>query len=189
MPAEQSPEAVRARSDMVQLFQASLDERVQRYLEIDHQRITPAHHFAAASAECLRLYVDGHFMATVMVAQAVAEGIRKFVVERNHLKLDEGMTGQEVVAKLRQDKIISHECAEAFIRIHGSFRNDVHHMNPRVATIPFRELANRNIRDLALIEREIFAAKLVTGAFVPVQPKYWDLREDGTASVYLRCSP
>lgn len=69
------------------------------------------------------------------------------------------------------------------------FRNDVHHMNPQVATIPFRKLARENIKRLAFIEHEIFEGRVVTGALVPVQPKYWDIRDDGTTGVFIRCSP
>ena len=189
MRNEHIAECGRIRNDMVQAFNATLEERVQRYLEVDHQKITPNHHFAAASAECLRLYVDGHFMGTVMMTQAVAEGIRRFVLERNCLKLGEGVDGPDAVAQLRDDGVITPQCAEALERIWRSFRNDVHHMNPKVATIPLRQLAQSNIKDLALIEREIFAVKVVTGAFVPVQPKYWDIKDDGTTAIFLRCSP
>ena len=189
MPTKPALEVERIRSDLVQRFQTTLEERVERYVEIDRQKMTPNHHFAAAAAECLSLYVDGHFMSTVMMTQAVAEGIRKFVLERNNLKLGEKMRGQDAVGKLQENKIITGHCAEAFNRIWRSFRDDVHHMNPKVATIPFRKLAKKNIEDLTLIEREIFAVNFVTGAIVPVQPKYWDITEEGTTGVFLRCCP
>ena len=59
-------------------------------------------------------------------------------------------------------------------------------MNPKVADIPFPELARRNIDDLATIEREIFAYNINDGKFSPAQSKYWDLNPDGTVPVYLR---
>ena len=80
-----------------------------------------------------------------------------------------------VAAVLVKQKIISTECAEAFVRIWLSFRNDVHHTNPRVSTVPFRELARQNMVDLAAIEREIFSFTFSNGNLVPVQPRYWDL--------------
>ena len=99
------------------------------------------------------------------------------------------MNSQDAVAKLQEDNIITRQCAEAFDKIWGSFRNDVHHMNPKVADIPFRQLAQNTIKDLALIEGEIFAVNVVTGAFVPVQRQYWDFTEDGTTGMFLRFSP
>ncbi len=189
MPTKPALEVARTRNDLVQRFQATLDERVERYLEIDHQKMTPNHHFAAASAECLSLYTDGYFIGTVMMTHAIAEGIRKFVVKRNNLDLEKDMKGPDAVAKLQEDKIITPECAKAFDQIWGSYRNDVHHMRPKMATIPFRELAKRNIKDIALIEGEIFAVNVVTGGFVLVQPQYWDITEDGTTGMFLRFSP
>ena len=46
-------------------------------------------------------------------------------------------------------------------------------MNASVGAVPFRELARRNMVDLAAIEREIFAFTFSNGKPVPVQPRYW----------------
>ena len=59
--------------------------RVDRLLEIDKQGIIGDHHFARASSECIDLYSNGHFIATVMVTQSVNEGIIKFVADRNQI--------------------------------------------------------------------------------------------------------
>ena len=42
--------------------------------------------------------------------------------------------------------------------------------------------------DLATIERELFAVTFgaEAGKLVLVQPRYWDLQEDGTTQVFLR---
>jgi uncharacterized protein YutE (UPF0331/DUF86 family) len=184
------PEQIRRRmvaDDLRAKCEAILEQRVDRYMEIPHQPVTPNHHFAAASTQCIELYTDGYFISTVMVTQAVAEGIRKLVAERNGIKPD--MQGDAVVRELLKAGLITQACAEAFDRIYGGFRNDVHHMNPKVSKIDFRALAKRNIQDLAVIEREIFACKITNEAFVPVNPKYWDIGPDGTMPVFLRCSP
>jgi len=186
------PEEVRRRmirDDLLGSFEATIEQRVERYLEVFHQPITPNPHFAAASAECIKLYRDGYFLSTVMVTQAVAEGIRKFVVERTGTALDNNMNGQSVVALLCENNIISENCAAAFNRIWGSFRNDVHHMNPKIATIDFRDLARRNITDLATIEREIFDFKLDNGKIVPTKPEFWDIPRNGRIPVFLRLGP
>lgn len=186
------PECIRRQmvsDDLRGSLEATIEQRVDRYLEVSHQPITPNPHFAAASAECIRLYTDGYFLSTVMVTQAVAEAIRRFVLERNEIKPDDGMDGQEVAKLLATKGIISSSCADAFNRIWSSFRNDIHHMNPKVATIDSLALAKRNIQDLAAIEREIFSFEVHDGKIVPLNPKYWDIGADGTTGAFLRFSP
>ena len=157
--------------------------------------IKPMHHFEKASSECNDLYRDGYLIGAVMMSQAVAEGIWRFVLERNQIqpkKLKVGAGKKKnrptIAAVLVKRKIISTECADAFGRIWCSFRNDVHHMNPKISKVNFPEVAKRNMADLAAIERELFAVTLGedAGKIVLVQPRYWDLQEDGTTSGFLR---
>ena len=157
--------------------------------------IKPMHHFAKASSECNDLYRDGYLIGAVMMSQAVAEGIWRFVLERNQIQPKKLKVGggkkknrPTIAAVLVGRKIISTECANAFVRIWRSFRNDVHHMNPKISTVNFPEVAKQNMDDLAAIERELFAVTSGedAGKIVLVQPRYWDLREDGTTSVFLR---
>jgi hypothetical protein len=170
-------------ADLHQSDVQTLDERVGRLIEIDRQDIIGGHHFAAASSECICLYRDGHFIATVMTTQAVNEGILKFVAERNNIQEKEHA---KLMAALLSAHVVTQECAEAAETIWGSYRNDVHHMNPAVGTIQFRPLAKKNLQALAVIDREVFGGHFGTdGAFVPDQPKYWDIR-DGKANVFLR---
>ena len=150
--------------------------------------IIPNHHFAKASSECIGLYRDGYLLSAVMVSQAVAEGIWRFVLERNQIGGGKKKNRPTIAAVLVGRKIISAECADAFGRIWRSFRNDVHHMNPKVSTVKFPEVAKQNMDDLATIERELFAVTFgaEAGKLVLVQPRYWDLQEDGTTQVFLR---
>jgi hypothetical protein len=187
---DESTQQLRARREddlrrgMREDLERTLDERVARYVEVAHQGIVPNHHFAAASSECIDVYRDGHLLSAVMVSQAVTEGIWRFVLERNEIQSDRDRPA--LAATLVERKILSNDCAEAFGRIWRSFRNDVHHMNPGVSAVPFKELARRNLIDLAVIEREIFGVTFDNGKLVPLQPRYWDLRENGTTSVFLR---
>ena len=164
-------------------FNATLEQRINRYIEINHQGIIGGHYFANASSECINLYRDGYFLTTVMVSQSVNEGIVKFIAERNNIPKKEH---SELIKEFLDKNIISVECAEASKHIWESFRNDVHHMNPKVAEIPFKELSQRNLNDLAKIEKEIFGADFNKGALVPHHPQYWDLNQDGTIPVFLR---
>ncbi len=172
------------RKGMREELEQSIEARLDRYLEVAHQGIVPNHHFAPASSECIDLYRDGYELSAVMVSQAVTEGMWRFVLERNDVAYDRDREGQ--AAALVTSGTISADCATAFGRIWQSFRNDVHHMNPPVARVPFRDLARRNLIDLAVIEREIFAVTFNEGRIVPVRRLYWDLQADGTTSVFLR---
>jgi hypothetical protein len=169
---------------MRQVLEQTIEERVERYLEVAHQGIIPNHHFAAASSECIDRYRDGYSLSAVMVSQAVTEGIWRLVLERNQVQADRDRSALATI--LVERGTLSADCAEAFGRIWRSFRNDVHHMNPSVERVQFRELARRNLIDLATIEREIFAVSFDNGKLVPIQPRYWDLQAGGTTSVFLR---
>ena len=172
-------------ADLRRTYDQSLDARVDRYLEVNPQYVIGNHYFAAASSECISLYRDGHFISTVMVSQTVNEGILKFVGERNGIPR---CNHEEMIKHLKGKTILSEECLAASTGIWGTFRNDVHHMNPGIANVPvpFPILAKTNIQRLALIEKEIFAVEWVGGKLKPKQRKYWDVRDDGTVPVFLR---
>ena len=192
MKVTMEEEEVRREMTLFQLIQdfAQIDEqtreaRVDRYLEIDRQRIIGNYHFSRASTECIHLYRDGHFISTVMTTQAVNEGILKFVADRNSIDYEK-MTREDLLTTLLSKGIFSKNCFEASQQILKSFRNDVHHMNPPVATIDFPKLAKKNIQNLSVVEREIWDTDFDEGKLVPIQPKYWDINSDGTVPIYLR---
>ena len=171
--------------EFAQIDELTREERVDRYLEIDRQKIIGEHHFARASTECINLYRDGHFISTVMTTQAVNEGILKFVADRNSIDY-ENITRDDLLTTLLSKGIFSQNCFEASKQILKSFRNDIHHMNSPVTTIDFPKLAKKNIQNLAVIERELWSAAIIGGTLRPFQPKYWDINPDGTAPIYLR---
>lgn len=167
-------------------FEQSLNERIDRYLSIGHQPIVANHHFADASTECVNLFRDGYFTACITLTQSVAEGIVKFVRERNGVPQVEHESKQAVVERMRDLGILSQCFVDAVSRIRRSFRDDFHHMNPKVAGIELEPLARRNIADLAAIEREIFECRVADGRLVPERPLYWDVDAGGDVPVYLR---
>jgi len=170
--------------------QSLIDEKIDRYLEIEHQGIIGGHYFAAASSECIYLYRDGYFIGAVMMSHAINEGIMKFVAQRNDIARTaaDGTTKtiENIISELRERIIITNVCADASLGIWKSYRNAIHHMNPTVAKIDFRTLAQNNLKLLSTIEREIFDFKINNGAIVPTQPKYWDIKGGGTAQIFLR---
>lgn len=168
-----------------QIDEQTREERVERNLEVDRQRLIRSDYFAVASTECIHLYTHGFFIATVMTTQAVNEGIIKFVADRNQIKY-QNIKRDDLLPILVSKCILSQGCSDASKQIMDSYRNDVHHMNPSVGTIDFPELAKKNIHNLAVIEREIWATNFKEGKMIPIQPKYWDINPDGTIPVNLR---
>lgn len=174
--------------DFSQLDEQTREARVDRLLEINKQGIIGDHHFARASAECIDLYSNGHFIATVMGTQSVNEGIIKFVADRNQINR-QNRKCDALLPILVSKGILSQGCSDASEKIMRSFRNDVHHMNPSIGTIDFQtweKLAKKNIQSLAVVEREIFDLDINNGELVPKQPKYWDIKPDGTVPIFLR---
>jgi hypothetical protein len=190
MDTAEAMKRIRVRESIEAHYQSLIDEKIDRYLEIEHQGIIGGHYFAAASSECIYLYRDGYFSGAVMMSHAINEGIIKFVAERNAIQRNktDGTTKtiEDLINDLREKKIISTDCGEASMKIWRSYRNDIHHMNPTVAKIDFKQLAQQNLKHLSIIEKEIFDFKTNNGAIIPTNPKYWDIQEDGTASVFLR---
>ena len=48
--------------EFAQIDERTREERVDRYLEIDRQKIISEYHFARASTECIHLYRYGPFI-------------------------------------------------------------------------------------------------------------------------------
>lgn len=167
-------------------FEQRLEMAVDRELAVAPLAIVPNHHFAAASAECIATFRDGHMIACVSLVQAVAEGIAKFICVRRKISSKKGQEAR--VKLLSSEKLITTACAEAFDRISAAQRNDFHHMNPAVPTdrAVLYGLAERALRDLATIEGEVFAYGFDAGRLVPRHPQYWDFGPEGTTTVHLR---
>ena len=151
----------------------------------NHQPIIGNHHFAHASSEALDLYRDHYFLSCVMVTHSVAEGILKFVAERNNVAARARESRQALAERLRDDGFISPTFCGAFVQIWSSYRNDYHHMNPSVSAVDHAELAERNIENLATMEREIFECGCSEGKLVPRHEIYWDLQSDGSVPVSI----
>ena len=190
MDTSEMMKRIRVRDSIESHCKGSIEEKIERYLAIEHQGIIGGHYFAPASSECIYLYRDGYFIGAVMMSHAINEGIIKFVAERNGIernKTDANTKNvEDLISELREKNIISSVCGDASVRIWRSYRNDIHHMNPKVANIDFEKLAQQDLKHLSTIEKEIFDFKINNGAIVPIQPKYWDIKADGTTTAFLR---
>lgn len=190
MDTSEMMKRIRVKETIESQCQGFMEEKIDRYLAIEHPGIIGGHYFAPASSECIYLYRDGYFIGAVMMSHAINEGIIKFVAERNDIErtAPDGSTKtvEDLIKELSEKGIITNACAGASLGIWKSYRNDIHHMNPTVGKIDFEELAQKNLKYLSTIEREVFDYKINNGAIVPTQPKYWDIKGDGTTAVFLR---
>src|SRR5687767_7035456 len=59
--------------------EARLPARLERVARTSVHELIPNHFFSAASSECRDAFIDGHFYACVSLAQAVAEGLVRFL--------------------------------------------------------------------------------------------------------------
>jgi len=158
-------------------YSSSIDEKINRFLENKRPGITASHQFTPALSECTKLYRDGYFISTVMMSHAINEAIINLVAEKNNIdrqnKDNTTKTIEELIVELRESNLISANCASASSSIWNSYRNDIHHMNPKVSDIPFQRLAQLNIKHLSAIENEIFGFYINNLFVVPYQANYW----------------
>ena len=168
---------VQLRETLEEEYLNSIDEKINRYLENTRQGITASHQFTPALSECTKLYRDGYFISTVMMSHAINEAIIKLVTEKNNIdgqKTDgKTKTIEELIVELKENNLISETCAYASSAIWKSYRNDRHHMNPKVSDINFQRLAQLNIKHLSAIENEIFGFDINNLFVIPHQPNYW----------------
>ena len=109
------------------------------------------------------MFIDGHFIGAITLSQAVAEGLSKFLCEKNGLRCPK-KNHLERVNKLQIENKISHEAKDAFEKIHGG-RKDFHHMNKDIE-MEYAKLeakAKLIVDSLYLIEEEIFRFSLADG--------------------------
>ena len=150
--------------------------------------IIPLQFFAAASSECRELFIDGHFYGCVSLAQAVAEGLTRFLASCHQIRL--GKDCLRRARKLRSADVISQEALQAFEVIWGNDRNTFHHLNDNVPTDPaaLEQRAWECVDGLYVVESEVFAFDVQEGAIVPKDARYWPQTDSELARVHLRLS-
>ncbi len=173
--------------DLRDEFDATIKDRVERYIDVDHPWVVPKSHFAEASQEAVKLYRDGHFISCIMVTQAVNEALLRLVLKANSLKRADQEDTPTLTERLQTLGLITPACAQAIYHIWHSFRNDFHHMNEKIASLDLQSLAKRNIINLSLIEGELFACDRDARGIVPINRQYWTFNGK-VIPVFLRLS-
>jgi len=165
----------------------------QRKTRVRIHKFIPGEFFSAASSECRKLFIDGHFYGCITLAQAVAEGIAKFLAEKNSLpdKFSQnvfGISQPTRAAELQKTGVISNTAAAAFGRIDED-RNDFHHLNKDIEQDYFRLQAKAEgcVNALYDIESEVFAFRLgKDGGFEFKNPEYWPPAGPGMSKIFIR---
>ena len=185
MDTQEIIQRVVAQDGIKQEFEQTLLSRVDRYLKVKPHGIIPWTEFAPVSAECTLLFRDGHFYAAIALSQAVGEAIVKFLCQKNGWKPKKSF--EENVTKLETRHFISKNIRDKFLSLWNK-RDDYHHLNSTVETDrrKLEALAYEKISLLNKIETEVFKFSIIDGRLVPENSKYWNLKPDGTAQVFLR---
>lgn len=177
-------EKAQTKDTLKQMFELTLDERIERRLEVKPHGIIPNSHFAAVSAECYSLYQDGHYYGTISLSQAVAEPLIKFLCNKNGWKSNKDY--EKNLQQLKTRGMITDELVSLFTNIWKN-RDDYHHLNPQIEQDrqKLATLAKEKLKDLRDIEKELFAYTTNNGKLVPKYRKYWD-QTGNTIPVFLR---
>ena len=164
-------------------FEANLASSVARAKKINAAPIIPVHYFTPSLVELREMFIGGYFIGVISLSQSVAEGLSRFLCERNGLPYSK--RHEKRVRDLSSEGKITSESKDAFDAIHQG-RNDFHHMNKNIATDrPALEArAELNVGHLSQIEKEIFSHSPSEGKLVPTKAQYWDVT-DGTTQVHL----
>ena len=175
------------REDLKADFDATLSERVKRYINVKPHEISPDQHFAVVSGECAKLYRDGHFYGCIALTQAVAEALVRFLCERNRWRPVNRF--ERNVEKLRIRTNIPAEMLDSLLKIWEN-RDDYHHLNRNIETDRhvLNNLAQEKARLLTEVEGEVFHYTISNGKLAPKYPKYWDITGD-QVQVFLRLEP
>ena len=185
MDIQETMQRILTEDGIKQDFEQTLPSRMERYLKVKPHGIVPRTEFAPASTECTLLFRDGHFYGCIALSQAVAEALARFLCRRNGWKPKKAF--EKNVTRLRTREFISEETKDKLLRIWEE-RDDYHHLASNVETDRQRleDIAYERVLLLKAIESDIFKFSIVDGKLVPREKKYWELRQDGTISVFLR---
>lgn len=177
-------------------FELDFEDQVERLGKVAIRNQLPIQYFSFALVECRDMFVAGHYYGCITLCQSVAEGIAKFLIDKNmaefvaanvSTKIDGGP--YTLANNLHRARVISDDSKAAFLRISGQDRNDFHHLNHEVST-DLKQLEARALECLValnVVESEVFAYDINNGAIVPKIRKYWPISADGqTVSVYTR---
>ena len=159
-------------------FEAKLAASISRAKKMNTAPIIPVHYFTPSLVEIRDMFIDGYFIGVISLSQSVAEGLSRFLCERNSLRSPARHLKR--IENLSSGGKITAETKDAFEAIHQG-RNDFHHTNKNIETdrSKLAVKAELNVGHLFQIEKEIFDHTISNGKLVVTNAQYWDIT-DGT---------
>lgn len=167
-------------------FEASVSDRVDRYLRIHVPGIIPYKHFALPFEECEKLFRDGHYYGCIALTQAVAEAVVRHIWATNQ-RSRKRKKFKAMVGKLHRRELITRKVKKCLLKIWEG-RNDYHHLNPTIGPdtdhpdvheelarhqAKLQRLARVKTRLLNKVVAEAFHWSVDAGKLVPEKSKYW----------------
>jgi len=148
--------------------------------------VIPHRFFSAASSECRDVFINGHYYACISLAQAVAEGLARFLGDIHEVGAKKDP--QQRVRRLQSKGVITKRALDAFLLVWGNDRNTFHHMNENISA-DHEELDRRAeecVNALFEIESDVFAFEISEGKLVPKNLAYWPKSDPDHVDVFLR---
>lgn len=177
----------RKRDQLYRLDEARREARAARASRTRVHEIIPSHFFAGASTECREAFIDGHYYSCISLAQALAEGLSRFLNTFHSVGAKHDPPVQ--MRRLNKKGALSDGALRAFQRIWGNDRNTFHHMNHDIPTDSqaLEARAEECVNALLEIESELFAYDVVEGGKLsPKKPEYWPNVDAEHLGVFLR---
>lgn len=174
------------RDEFKRMTEAGIPGRAERAGRTKVHGVIPNHFFSAASSECRDVFIAGHYYASISLAQAVAEGLARFLGDFHGVGAKRDPPQR--VRRLQSKGVITKRALDAFLRVWGNDRNTFHHINENIST-DHEELERRAeecLNALLEIESEVFAFEISDGKLVPKNLAYWPKSDPDHVNVFLR---
>jgi hypothetical protein len=177
-------------------FESKLDQIVERTESLERlPSFLPNTHFAPPACEARQMYRMGYYYGSIMVSQATAEALARYIAEAKHLpdsyfieqdKRNGGVSQAERIEYMKQQKVISMEAFKHFRKILNHKRNSFHHMNSDVP------VENKKLKTMAF--ECVASLYSIEGAFlgfgrggkvVVNDTELWDVKPDGSVAGFI----
>ncbi|PKB70690.1 MAG: hypothetical protein BZY87_09185 [SAR202 cluster bacterium Io17-Chloro-G6] len=171
--------------DLRSEFEATIQARIDRYLEVKPHEIIADTHFSGVSTEISALFRDGQFYGCIALSQAVGEALVRYMCQKNNFKAAKGFENN--LEKLSNRRFLDADVKDQLAHL-WTGRDDYHHLNPNIERdrLKLEELARAKARLLMEIEKEVFGFTVSEGRMRPKHPQYWDIDDKNQAQVFLR---
>ena len=110
-------------------FEATITDRVGRYLEVKPHEIIAHTHFSQVSTEISALFRDGQFYGCIALSQAVGEALVRYMCQKNGFRPAKGFESN--LDKLHKRRFLSATVKSQLTELWRG-RDDYHHLNSTI---------------------------------------------------------